>query len=347
MRISLLLLALGAIHFTAACAEDRRTIPAWQTYCAVPNDTFTGGQAGTDLDVEPVFVLGERSHSMFAFAADDGIRLRDLNSGRQWQLRYGRFETARALRCKPFAAFGVEVSHSDDAVTACRGDNCQSIEIKQGTFVFAYAAARSAIVAITNYGDALLFRDDQWCRMTWSEDRYTCIGNEPMVTEPRKMQFYSSIRYDGETLMGEWPTGRLFVFDGRTIEPWSEQPPHVSKERTGFEAQAMAVYCGDLYVGYWPTGAIWRLHRRTGEWSRIALFPDAATFYPHIDRPADDLSGRFFGRRVTALLPHDGSLYAATSNLLGWHRDLDQSVVSDIEAEFYGKTHRLTVDCTR
>lgn len=332
------------VHTTSTARKlqhERTALPVmgWQSYCAF----WPGTAQGSDHTpkIHRVNLEGERSHSMFAFQSADGPKLRDLNSGAEWALdKSNRFIGTKPAHCHSFSAAGFEFSYQNDNVSACSDDECRSIGIHPGTWVYAYAATPSAAVAVTNFGDALLFRDGKWCRMEKTGETYRCAPNAEMLTSPRGVQFYSSIRYNGITLMGEWPSGRLYLFDGNEIRLWRNQPPHVGTEPVGYEAQSMAEYCGDLYVGYWPTGSIWRLHR--GKWSEIKLFPDAENFIPHSSRPDDDLDNSFFGRRVTALVPSQGVLYAATSNLRGWGAGMKVAVMSDEAANLYGSVWELS-----
>lgn len=342
--IALAAACIAALVHTAATVNSNSSdkpavlpIMGWQSYCAFPR--HSSQESDHSPTVNRVELEGKRSHSMFAFLDRQGPRLRDLNSGHQWEMDgRGRFTEADPASCPRFAAAGFEFSDQDDMVTACNYNGCRSISVQPGTWVYAYAATRDAAVAVTNYGDALLFRDGEWCRMGRTGETYRCSPDAEMLTKPRGVQFYSSIRYKGVTLMGEWPSGRLYIFDGKEIRLWRNQPPHVGSDPIGYEAQSMAEYCGDLYVGYWPTGSIWRLHR--GQWSEIKLFPDNADFIPHSSRPADDLDSSFFGRRVTALVPWQGALYATTSNLRGWGAG-QETVIRDKEAELYGAIWRI------
>lgn len=329
------------VSTTSNQPEKRASQPimGWQSYCAFPSGAADGPDHGSTI--RRVKLEGRHSHSMFAFLTQDGPRLRDLISGKQWvQDGSGIFTEAEPIPCPRFIAAGFEFSRQDNKISACNEEECESIGIHPGTWVYAYAATSDAAVAVTNYGDALLFRDGEWCRMNKTGETYRCAPDAEMLTEPRGFQFYSSIRYKGVTLMGEWPSGRLYLFDGKEIRLWRNQPPHVSPEPLGYEAQSMAAYCGDLYVGYWPTGSIWRLHQ--GQWTEIKLFPDSSDFIPHSNREPDGLDSSFFGRRVTSLIPFEGSLYATTSNLRGWYKKLDQRAVSNAEAGLYGATWKIS-----
>ncbi|MGN6309936.1 MAG: hypothetical protein ACTHNN_10295 [Xanthobacteraceae bacterium] len=303
-------------------------------------------------------VTTPHSHSMHMFGFGSQLRIWDMTTGigsgnRMWNMPAGKqwswngkeFVPVKSISYLPFHAYGYDFRQERGAVNACDGGRCKSIKIKEGTWSYDFAAANGAVIAVTNYGDALLFRDGNWCRMSRRDDTYRCDPNEPIVLEPRQVQFYSSIRFKGKTLLGEWPTGRIYEFDGKKLRPTDNQPPFATGKPIGYEAQTLAVFCNDLYVGYWPTGEIWRL--RANEWSRaVALFPpprDTNTFIPYRDRTEPAPLDGFYGRRVTALVPHNGSLFAATSNLRDWGRDYTSPILSSAEAEKYGAIYRLDV----
>src|SRR5690606_8159595 len=96
--------------------------------------------------------------------------------------------------CPPFEAYGKTFTHEKSEVRACDDYGCATIRIADGTWVYAYAASGGATIALTNWGDALLFRDGKWCRMRLHyNDAYRCSSeSEPPIKAPRKVQFYSS-----------------------------------------------------------------------------------------------------------------------------------------------------------
>lgn len=89
--------------------------------------------------------------------------------------------------------------------------------------------------------------------MSMRDDIYSCTNPElPILSVPRAIQFYSSINYQGRVLLGEWPTGRLYEFDGVELKPSNMTPPEIAKlsdKRLGYEAQTMAEYCGICLSG--------------------------------------------------------------------------------------------------
>lgn len=347
----LITLSAGSSAANAAGSQDIRY---WQTYCASDSGhvhSWTNG-SGT-VSVEQLTSARDGPRSAYLFLCDDQLRLRDLATRKQWTFDGGAWKEAKPVRCAALRHQGYTFQDGarwlslDHYVGACTlWFWCKTINIHKGTFVYVYAEHAGNVIAITNYGDALLFRDGAWCRMTRHEgDRYECSDPQaPKLTAPRKVQFYSAIRYFGRTLIGEWPTGRIYEFDGSMLWPSDLSPPFVSEEPVGYEAQSMALYCGDLFVGYWPTGEVWR-RSTAGEWSLAArLFSPSASkaFIPFTERSPDGLPWAFYGRRVTALVPWRDGLYASTSNLGGWKADTPTPGLTPAQQAEYGALFKLT-----
>jgi len=227
---------------------------------------------------------------------------------------------------------------------------CADVVIKEKTFPYVYAAdpdSDDVVLAVTNYGDALLFRNGAWCRMIRSSnDQYFCDGVDRVaIDEPRGVQFYSSVLFEGKTLVGEWPTGRLYEFKGGKLFPSALSPNILSQDKpisNNYEAQSIAMYCGDLFVGYWPRGEIYRFDHVRREWSlfvRLFDHPEDEDVIPYSIRENDGLVPAFFGQRVTALVPFGESLYAVTSNLNGWRGE--RTFLSDKQEIQYGSVWEI------
>lgn len=159
---------------------------------------------------------------------------------------------------------------------------------------------------------------------------YSCDNHAEIVTSPTGVQFYSSIQYNGTTYVGQFPSGRLYVFDGRALKLSDFAPDDILNKRNKYyEAQSMAEYCGDLYIGYYPKGEIYRYDHKLKSW---AMFFRAFSEGPeengipyygnmHLSYSPDrNIYDRFFfAQRVSSLVPFGDSLYVTTSNLGGWN----------------------------
>lgn len=295
-------------------------------------------------------------HTGFLFLKEGKLRLADLVDNTQWLMNEsGNFELDEAvffqstpITFEPFQANGFTFKSNLGEVIACDDERgCKAMKINPQTVNFAFAEANGNVLATTNWGECLLFRQGEWCRMKSQEaDKYRCVENAEVLVEPTGKQFYSSIVFQGETLIGEYPSGRIYVFDGEILKPWDIQPPFLY-DGTDYEAQSMAVYCGDLYVGYWPTAEIWKMDGRSKKWSLVSQLISNHSYssrYPNVpysDRPEDGKPYNFYGRRITALVPYGDSLYASTANKNSWHRDHNPEFMSKEKQDEYGAVYRI------
>lgn len=178
--------------------------------------------------------------------------------------------------------------------------------------------------------------------MRGDDDVYACPSGRvlPVVTEPSN-QFYSSTIYGGRALIGEYPSGRIFEFDGTKVFPSDLTPPQISERpNPGFESQTLAEYCGSLFVGYWPYGEIFRFDgEKWHEPIRLFSSPPSASPFKDAAEGAGVISN-FFGQRVASLVPFDGTLYAITSNKGDWNASIQPAIPAAAQEE-YGAVHRI------
>jgi hypothetical protein len=173
-------------------------------------------------------------------------------------------------------------------------------------FVYAYGQVDDQIVAATNTGGVYVFEDPAW----------RCIL-EPDVNV--SFQIYAMINYRDRLLMGQYPTGELFEYDGATLRQMPGHPgvmPGVRKQAR--EAQTLTIYGGELYAGVWPWGEVWRFED-DAEWrflGRMFTHPEPTTETTHpyeTETTALDPTLNRWGQRVTGLVPLGDLLYISTS----------------------------------
>lgn len=176
-----------------------------------------------------------------------------------------------------------------------------------GEFPYAYGQLENQVLSCSNIGGAYAFRDGTW-RTVVEGDLKTSY------------QVYTMITYYDQLLLGQYPTGELFAFDGETVKQISGWPPRMDGvSGSSREAQSMAIYAGDLYVGVWPWGELWRYHRESQSWSLAKRMfthpnPTAATTHPYEEECAA-LGGvaNQWGQRVTSLVTHRDAMLVSTS----------------------------------
>lgn len=332
-------------------------IAYWQTYSQSSlHGVHEYVEGEFPFKVEKIPPPSEAFRTGYAFINDAEIYFEDRGNYIQYQSDgKGGYRQVRLPKNDKYISSGLEFKFDDGTgvLSACKLSDvskCSGINVKLGTFPYVYASKNNSVIAITNYGDALLFRDGAWCRMSMRDDVYSCASRDELpLVEPRAIQFYSSVLYQGRVLVGEWPTGRLYDFDGSTLKPSDMTPPKFSKlsgMRMGYEAQSMAEYCGDLFVGYWPKGEVWRYDHASREWMFFDRFFSGEKdeqFIPYKDRKDDGLGDAFLGQRVTALVPFEGSLYVSTSNLRSWKStDKVPESVGAKKIKEYGAIYKIT-----
>lgn len=339
----------------------------WQSWSGSPgtrDSRHTWTDSTAPYTVERLPAVGPDFHTGFAYVADDGrLALLDLANFEEFKLQpdgtysapVPAFEPSRVALVSGDRAFSFNrMNSSADACDA--SGHCVQAPIRCGRFIQVFAEHEGKVLALTNCGEALLFRDGAWCRMTRDREgfgaSYACSQPQPgPLVDPTGTQFYSAVEYRGRTLIGEYPTGAIYEFDGATLKPSAISPPSISGYPSGLEAQSMAEYCGDLFVGYWPKGHVHRFDHKTGQWSLFKRFFDPYAgegLVPYLERPADDDVYNFYGQRISALVPLGDSLYVATSNKSIWYRGTDSgSFLSAARREQYGAVYRIRRDGCR
>lgn len=311
----------------------------WQTYCSV--EQLPTPRKGK-IKVERLGRPSEKIHSAHLFVHEDRLIAWDIPNHEQFVMSGSSFEQIESVDCPSFKANGWNFKYGDGKSTACKDGLCLSIDVKDRTLPFVYAESNGAVFVGTSFGDALLFKNGKWCRMEKRKLRFSCNGLLPPPSEP-STQFYSSAYFNGRTLVGEYPSGAIFEFDGKEVFPSKISPaefPHSG--RISYESQTLMSFCGSFLVGYWPKGEIYTY---SGEWQEpIALFSPNEDYVAFQDEAvSSDLVANFFGRRVASLVQYDDALYAITSSKGDWHTGIDTNL-SKADADEYGMVWKLT--CT-
>lgn len=176
-----------------------------------------------------------------------------------------------------------------------------------GETPFAYGQLGTEILTCSNIGGVYVFEGKAWRMVV-----------EPKLSE--SYQVYSMLNFYDRFLMGQYPTGELFEYDGEKVTRLEGWPPRIPGVRPNArEAQTTVIYGGDLFVGVWPWGELWRYSHDTERWSlqgRMFTHPEAtdATTHPYENGcRAHKLVTNQWGQRVTSLVPIGDSLMVSTS----------------------------------
>ena len=150
--------------------------------------------------------------------------------------------------------------------------------------------------------------------------------------------------------MGQYPTGRLFEYDGKTLgekRGWPPVLPGVS--RSVREAQTTVVYGGDLFVGVWPWAEVWRYNSDSGRWvfmRRMFKHPDLSDkiSHPYEVENKNHPVLNLWGQRVTSLIPNGPDLFISTSSkgVDKW-KPKEFPFLAPEKWKSYGKGYRATM----
>lgn len=175
-----------------------------------------------------------------------------------------------------------------------------------GETTFAWGQLGGRIVTGSNIGGFYMLEDNRWHKLL-----------EPNLKV--SYQLYSTMAFYDRLLMGQYPTGRLFDFDGRAITDragWPPVPPGVSSSAR--EAQTTVIHGGELLVGVWPWGELWRYSPDARQWrlmQRMFDHPEVsnAIVHPYDVENRNNPVPNEWGQRVTSLVTSGDSLFVSTS----------------------------------
>jgi hypothetical protein len=162
------------------------------------------------------------------------------------------------------------------------------------------------------------------------------------------------LNYYDRLLLGQYPSGCLFEFDGEEVQPREDWPPCIpGVAKRAREAQAMALYRGDLYAGVWPWAELWRYDRNAKQWSAIGrmftrppvtdkvVHPFEAEIVAYNAAHGKNNVINDWGQRLTSLAVAGDTMYAGTSNKGGTPRPADYTFIDDEILKEYGQVLRL------
>lgn len=206
-----------------------------------------------------------------------------------------------------------------------------------GETTFAWGQLGEQIVTGSNVGGFYVFENGRWRTLLLPK-----LGVS--------YQLYSTMMFHDRLLMGQYPTGRIFQYDGAEITDqsgWPPVPEGVSPNAR--EAQTTAIYGGDVFVGVWPWGELWRYNRDSGTWTFTQRMFDHPALSAEITHPYDVESsgadvGNLWGQRVTSLVPSGSSLFVSTSakSPCEWNPE-KYPFLAPSKWKSYGAVYKLTI----
>ncbi|MCA9011604.1 MAG: hypothetical protein KDB01_17750 [Planctomycetaceae bacterium] len=206
-----------------------------------------------------------------------------------------------------------------------------------GETTFAWGQLGAQIVTGSNVGGFYVFQDGRW----------------QILLPPQlgvSYQLYSTMAFHDHLLMGHYPTGRIFQYDGTKITDHPGWPPVLEGvSSSAREAQTTVVYGGDVFVGVWPWGEVWRYNPDTKTWTFTQRMFDHPSLASNITHPYDVESigadvGNQWGQRVTSLVPSGTGLFISTSakSPREWDPQKFPFLAPD-KWKSYGTVYRLTI----
>jgi len=176
--------------------------------------------------------------------------------------------------------------------------------LEAGEFPYSYGQLAGRALAATNRGRLLAFDGRTWTELM------------PLPDQAR--QFYAMLNWEDVLLLGQYPDGVIWRYDGRDLQPIQDWPPHPPQAMTQFrEVQSLNLYRGELWAGVWPWGELYRFDGRT--WSLAWRAFSSPDIRPELQAPYEieassaGLVHNVFGQRIAGLTVRDGALYLKTT----------------------------------
>jgi hypothetical protein len=176
-----------------------------------------------------------------------------------------------------------------------------------GETTFSWGQLEGVVITGSNIGGIYVFDGKEW----------------RMLLEPKlgtSYQIYSMLNYYDRMLMGQYPTGEIFEFDGENVKHIEGWPPRLEGvSGSAREAQTSVIYGGDLYVGVWPWGEVWRYNPDSKTWTFAARMFTHPPLTKETNHPYEKecvalgIVSNQWGQRVTGLLPIADALMVSTS----------------------------------
>lgn len=206
-----------------------------------------------------------------------------------------------------------------------------------GETTFTWGQLGEQIVTGSNVGGFYVFEKGTW----------------HMLLKPTlgvSYQLYSTTVFRDRLLMGQYPTGHLFTYDGKTVTELAGWPPKLAGvSGAAREAQTTVIYGGDVFVGVWPWAELWRYNPGGKTWTFMRRMFDHPRLSEKVTHPyevenARNAPGNQWGQRVTSLVTLGPDLFISTS--AKWPCEWDATKFSFLAPDkwkAYGAVYRMTM----
>lgn len=185
-----------------------------------------------------------------------------------------------------------------------------------GETTFAWGTFGGRVLTGSNLGGFYVFDGDAWS-----------VLREPALNV--SFQIYTMVALHDRLLLGQYPSGVLWQFDGENLTQLDGWPPIMpGASPSARECQTAIVWGGELFVGVWPWAELWRYTPETDAWSfagRMLTHPEVAPdpVHPYENECRErNLVLNQWGQRLTSLVPSGSTLLASTS--AKWPIDLKE-----------------------
>jgi hypothetical protein len=206
-----------------------------------------------------------------------------------------------------------------------------------GETTFAWGQLGRQIVTGSNIGGFYVFEEGVW----------------RMLLKPKlgvSYQLYSTMAFHDRLLMGQYPTGRIFEYDGKKITDLAGWPPKLEGvSGSAREAQTTVIYGGDVFVGVWPWGELWRYNPDSKSWTFMRRMFDHPKLSDKIIHPYDvenrgNAVGNQWGQRVTSLVTSSTDLFISTSAYSPWEWNAEKyPFLAPDRWKSYGTVYRMAM----
>lgn len=244
--------------------------------------------------------------------------------------------------------FSLNEVNNESTIYRCDWNPSKKLNIDE-CMHFKLGKAQGSAYAILRFNEELMFATSRGNIFRLRKNLLEKIFDREVLGPNVSWQAYSFLEWYEKILIGQYPSGSLFGYDGKTIEPFQPDIPAISgAKKNQREAQTISVFAGELYVGVWPWGELWKLNRFSTKWELVErLFTDPAPsdeeapFYNklHNSKPPQDS----WGQRITSILPFENSLYVSTANKTKHQEEfLKAPFLTSTILSQYGAVHRFS-----